>query len=397
MVGHAHGRLVRGVSTLLEAGCRRMANLQNEKSKAEAEAGFSIGLADQVQLRKQEKSRAKRRKIVRVAVAVLLALLLLTAVAFAAAWNMLKSGERNLVAQPTDVATAESAVSYDEGRTIQHNGSTYVLNENMVSVCLIGIGQYDAEKRTGRAGEADAVMVLAFDTETGEAVAVSIPRDSFIDAEEYVGSAFLGMSSMQLCLAYSYGDGAHSSCENVISVVQRVLYNMPVNYYFAVDMDGVGPMANAIGGVSLTALESIPNTYIREGDSVVLHDKDALRYVRHRDKSRLDSSLLRQQRQMQFLEAYAAQALEAAKSDFSVLTNLYETGASYSVTNLGLNEFAYLASCMTTNGITSLEVITLQGELIENNGYAEYHLDKESVYQTVLDVYYTKVEEHQAS
>ena len=48
---------------------------------------------------------------------------------------------------------------------------------------------------------------------------------------------------------------------------------------------------------------------------------------------------------------------------------------------------------MLSHGITSLDSVTLAGETVEGPQYIEYQLDKDAVYQTVLDVYYTPVEE----
>lgn len=350
-------------------------------------------LAAEVQARKQEKARAKRKKRIRIVGVALAVVLLLVVGVGLLALNAMRSGGQSLHQVATDLLASGNAVTYDEGQTIEYNGQTYAFNDDVVSICVIGSGRYASDKRVGRPGEADTVMVLALDTRTGEATAIGIPRDSIVDVGEYVGGAFVGVDDMQLCLAYSYGDGGHKSCEYVTAIAQRVLYNMPISYYFCVDMNGVGPMANAIGGVALTSLESIPTMGIGEGDELVLRGQNALTYIQWRDKSKLDSSLDRQARQEQFIEAYISQAMSTAKGDVNVLFDLYDTATDYSITNLGANEFAYLAICMVLNGMTSLDTVVLQGEMQERDGYAAYYLDKEFVYQTVLDVYYTPVDE----
>ena len=40
-----------------------------------------------------------------------------------------------------------------------------------------------------------------------------------------------------------------------------------------------------------------------------------------------------------------------------------------------------------------LDVVTLGGEPVKGEQYVEYHLDQQSVYETVLDVFYTPVED----
>ena len=144
------------------------------------------------------------------------------------------------------------------------------VNENMVSVAVIGYDRQTEEVVPGKSvGQADAIMVLAVNLDTGKTTGIGIPRDSMVEVGEFMGDTFTGMSTMQLCLAYAYGDGGELSSQYTASAVSRVLYNMPVNYYFSLDMDGVGALADAIGGVSLTPTQSIPNTNIVEGEPTV--------------------------------------------------------------------------------------------------------------------------------
>ncbi|WP_172135221.1 LCP family protein [Adlercreutzia sp. ZJ473] len=342
-------------------------------------------------IRKRKKRHARRNKHLRIALIVVAVVVALVGASAFGAWSLMKSGEKNLRQQATDIQTADNAVTYDEGKTIERNGHTYKLNENMVSICVIGYDRRQSDQ-TGHAGQADVIMVLALDTATGKTTAIGVPRDSMVEVGEYVGEAFLGMDTMQVCLAYSYGNNDVTSCEYTTAIVQRVLYNMPISYYYALDMSGVSVMADAIGGVALTPLQSIPDTSIEKDVPTVLFGDNALKYIMWRDHSNLNSSLDRQARQVQFLEAYASQALTAAKGDVGVLLDLFNTAAAYSTTNLGASEFSYLASCLVSNGITELEVVSLQGEMTQGEKYAEFILDKDAVYQTVLDVYYTQVD-----
>lgn len=72
--------------------------------------------------------------------------------------------------------------------------------------------------------------------------------------------------------------------------------------------------------------------------------------------------------------------------------DLYNTASEYSITNLGINEFSYLATSVLQSGVSSLEVTTLPGEMQQGEKYAEFYLDKSAVYETVLDTYYTQTD-----
>lgn len=308
---------------------------------------------------------------------------------------MINSGGEALLqsAEADDLQTAEGAESEDNGQTVEYNGRTYRYNKNVVSIVVMGVDRRTSVEESGKAGQADAIMVVAMDTKTGLMRVIGIPRDTMVDVDENLGEAFLGQDQMQITLAYSYGDGYDESCKNVVRAVSRVLYNMPMNYYFCINMAGIGPLNDAVGGVSLTPLASIPGTNIYEGVPMTLYGSNATRYVQYRDTSYVESSLDRQARQSQYLKAFFSQAIGAAKGNPAVLVELFQASLQYSTTNLGLNEFSFLASTLLKYGMSELDVTTLAGEAVKGSQYVEFHPDQESVYQTVLDVFYTPVDD----
>lgn len=67
----------------------------------------------------------------------------------------------------------------------------------------------------------------------------------------------LGTEKQQICLSYSYGDGKESSCENTVNSVQRLFYNIPINTYFSLDLDGISALNDSVGGVDVVSPETI--------------------------------------------------------------------------------------------------------------------------------------------
>ncbi len=60
-------------------------------------------------------------------------------------------------------------------------------------------------------GESDTVMVVALNTDTGEARGIIIPRDSMVAVDTYSNGSFAGQVTEQLCLQFAYGtDGDNS-------------------------------------------------------------------------------------------------------------------------------------------------------------------------------------------
>lgn len=347
-------------------------------------------------VRKRHKTSAAKRRKRRILIALCVIVLLVAGIALGA-YAFMKSGEdalKNPMAN-ANPETGEQAATYDEGKTVTYEGKKYRLNENMVSILMIGFDRKTIAQEGENAGQADAVFIMAIDTAKGTVQPIILPRDSMVDVDLYADDRYVGQEKMQLCLAYGYGDGRELSCENTARAASRLLYNIPIEYYFSLDMNSIGPLADAIGGVSLTPLQAVTKANAYEGEPTVLFGQNALYYVQYRDTSVSTSSLDRQARQKQFLEAYFGQALQAAKGDVGVLVNLYNLAGEYAITNLGANEFSYLASVVQQNGMTALNATALTGEMNQPGNNAEFTVDQKAAYETVLNTYYTPIEEEQ--
>lgn len=378
----------------------------NSGSDASSAAPDAFGYADtnaathsETLVRKKKKRRhAKKNKGLRRAGIVLAAALAVVVIAGGTVLALIKMGEQSVKEANTATNVQSEGVAYDEGKTVEYNGKLYGLNENMASIAIIGYDRRSEQVVPGKnVGQADAVMVLAANLDTGQVTAIGIPRDSMVEVGEFMGSEFTGMSTMQLCLSFAYGDGGETSSQYTTAAISRVLYNMPVNNYISLDMDSVGELANAVGGVPLTPLQTIPGTNIAEGQSTVLFGSNALKYIQWRDTSVLNSSLDRQARQSQFVQAFCKQALGQAQGNVGTLVSLFNVARANGVTNLGVDDFTYLASTVLNTGITGVDVTTLQGEMQQGKKFAEFYLDKTNVYETVLKVYYHEIDNASAS
>ena len=342
--------------------------------------------------KKKKRHHAKKKKGLRGFLLVVTVIVVLILIAVGTVIALLKIGEQSIKDANTLVSAQSEGVTYDEGKTVEYNGKLYRLNENMASICVIGYDRRTEQVVAGKSvGQADAVMVMAANLETGKVTAIAIPRDSMVEVDEYMGSDFIGIDTMQLCLSFAYGDGAETSSQYTSAAASRVLYGMPINNYVSLNMDSIGELADAIGGVSLTPLQTIPGTNIVKGQSTVLFGSNALKYIQWRDTSVLDSSLDRQARQAQFVQAFCKEALDEAKGDVAVLLDLFNVASNNGVTNLTASDFAYLASTALSTGISGIDVVTLQGEMKQGDVFAEFYLDKTNVYETVLSVYYHEI------
>lgn len=345
----------------------------------------SIDEAAPQRRRRSEESikRIKRRRRIRT---LLIVLLVIGAVA-AAGWGFVNhsvnQGKKKIEEKTEKVIKAK-------GYTITYNGKKYELNKHMATVAFIGFDGRDNDDGTQK-GQSDTVMVVALNTDTGEARGIVIPRDSMVAVDTYSNGSFAGQVTEQLCLQFAYGTDGDNSSALTAAAASRVLDNIPVDYYYTLNIEGVAPINDSIGGVTLVPTQTVPGTSVVEGQETTLFGTTAEKYVQWRDTTNLTSSLDRTARQVSYVQAFASKVLSSAKSNPAMLISLYQAMGDYTWTNLGLDEFSYLATTMLEHGLTSFDVVTLQGTMQQGDTFAEFYLDQDNVKQTVVDTFYHPV------
>lgn len=353
--------------------------------------------------KKEKHSRSSERKkksvpvFLKVLIIIVVILFLLAMLGAGAILIMQKIGKDAIANKKEEVTitTIDGAVSYDDsGKTVVYKGQKYVFNENIVTAVFLGIddrrgGVYLTDEY-GTAGQSDTIMVLAYDTETGDVSVLTIPRDTIVAVDVYSASGkFARTEEMQICLSFAYGDGGKLSCENTIKSVERVLMGVPIDHYFSLRESGVDAINGAVGGVELTAIETIGQ--FREGERVHLTGTAARYYCTHRDSSKLDSDSLRRQRQIQYVKAFASKVISMAKDDIGVISRLYNTAKKYTVTDISLSDAVFVGTELVNDSAKINKVTSLRGEYVQGDKFAEFVIDKESTYETILEIFYNKV------
>lgn len=342
-------------------------------------------------------SKRKKKRLplpLRIAIVILVLLLIFVFTVGGTVLYLKQKGQNDLI---VETASPE----YEE--TIEYNGSTYVYDKNKVAFAFIGVDRQELGEQTsdayGNSGQADTDMIGVIDTNTGAVSIITIPRDTMVDIDLYSASGiFLRTEPKQLCLAYAYGDGGTSSCTNVTAAMSRILKNVPIEKYFALDLDGIAPLNDAVGGVTVEALHDFPEKNIKKGETITIRGDFAETYVRSRDTDYIEASLNRTQRQSQYVRAYINQLRKAVTNDFSVVSSLYNTATNYCQTNITLSDVTYLASLILSKGVGDFTQYTIDGEMKasqqavrEDGVYAEYYVDEDSVMEAVINCFYTKV------
>lgn len=350
--------------------------------------------------RKQKAPRKKKGPLIAVLV-IFGILVLLLATAVGAYFYLNKKGEAQLKKNQSiaSITAPEEASSEDDGKTIVYNGAKYKYNEDNINILFMGVDrdmQDTGEKVIGENGQADVLIWAALDSKTGHLSLINISRDAMVDVNKYnVEDKYLGTDKMQLCLAYSYGDGKEKSCENTLQSVSRLMYGMPINAYVAIDYSAIAPLNDAIGGVTVNVLEDLTqsDSALKAGETVTLHGEQAQTYVRSRNTEVLDSNNQRMERQKQYIDAFLQQAISQTKKNLTLPVTLYNDVSDYMVTNISASEVTHLATLMIQNGVSGGDILTVPGEVTQGDVYAEFNPDDKELYKLILSVFYKEIKQ----
>lgn len=335
---------------------------------------------------------------------IVLSVLLIFILALAVGFFVLRSmGRQSLLKHDAvdgvEITAPADAKVADEGQTVSYRGKTYQRKESVAAILCMGVDKAsmeDENSRIGENGQADTIFVAALDTDTGNMTVINISRDAMADVDVYnTNNQYVKTDNMQVCLAYAYGDGRKSSCENMKKAVSRLLYGIPIDGYAAIDISAINSLNDAIGGVEVEVLEDLTDwdAELVQGETVLLQGAQAETYVRSRytegEKATVDANNFRMARQRQYLSNFVSKVLSQTTKNPTLPVTLYNTAAPDMVTDITVSEVTYLASLLIEQGFGSQNIVTIPGEVVMGQQYAEYHVDEEGLYQIILDAFYT--------
>lgn len=313
-------------------------------------------------------------------------------------YSQLLDNNANASITPPVISNVDMQVDND-ARTITYQGTTYKYNDKMTSIlCMgidkkggVGLGLENGE--VGTAGQADALYMVAMDTSTGKTSVIGISRDIFADVDYNLDDGtYGGIKKMPVCLAYSYGDGRDESAKNTEKAVSRLFYNLPINSYFAMELQGIVELNDAVGGVTVVMTDNTFGEHYGyyNGESWHLLGDSTLTYLQSRDQVSLEASTNRMDRQLNYIQAFGTRTIEMTKQNLSIPLDLFNIVQSNSATDLTPSKITALASTIITSD-KEIVFTKIPGSVTQNGEYAEYVIDEQGMMELVLDIYYTPV------
>jgi len=344
----------------------------------------------------------KRKRIFAWIACVLAALILAV---LAALFLIIRSGKANLLKNASSQMpqlsgeTDQSAPDeeWDED-WIHYQGKVYDYNESILTFLCMGIDVDDvlSEQQQGwNSGQADALFLLVLNPDTQKMSVIAIDRNTMTDVDMYdPDNHFLGTVQAQVNLAHGYGDGRERSAENQVKAVSRLMYELPIHGYCAINLPAIYILNDTIGGVDVSILEDFTSEYFSftPGEIVHLDGRLAYFYIRYRDEDVVESARLRLGRQKQYLLAFVEKAKQEFARDITLPIKLYNAAAPSMVTDLTADEVMYLASEAAKYTFSEDDLIVLPGVTDTSGEFDEFYVDQDALKQIIIDVFYTEVE-----
>ena len=297
-----------------------------------------------------------------------------------------------------EIETKEEPMELQEGQILVE-GEIYEYNKDILTFLCMGVDSrsgIEKEKTPGKAGQADALLMVVVNPRKEEINVIAINRDTMTDIEIYdTAGMYLEEEKAQITLQYAYGDGREKSCELMEETVSKLFYGIPIHGYGALDMQSIATLNDAVGGVEVTVLEDM--TKYRwdwsEGANVLLQGEDALLYIRERDEhsGELGTNIKRVERQKQYLTNYVVKLKDKMKQDISFPLQLINQVKKHLVTSLSVDEIAYMADTLLGYDFSMENIISIPGESKMGEKHEEFYLDESALKQMVIDVFYDKL------
>ncbi|MBQ9490928.1 MAG: LCP family protein, partial [Lachnospiraceae bacterium] len=184
--------------------------------------------------------------------------------------------------------------------------------------------------------------------------------------------------------------------ERTLASVSKLMYNLPIHGYCAINYGAIPKINDAVGGVTLTALEDVKDNgklVFQEGKQVHLKGKNAVTYLRIRDTTKEGSASKRLERQKQYLLAYADTAKQAIKKDVTLMVTLYNTIKKYMVTDITVDEVSYFSTQISDYKFDGDQIYSVPGEIKMGEKFEEFYVDEKGLYELILKVFYDVIED----
>ncbi len=277
-------------------------------------------------------------------------------------------------------------------KTIVRDGVAYFPKQDITVIMVLGIDKFgvvqDSESYNN-SGAADMVTLLIFDEKNEICNVLCLNRDTMVNMPVLgIGGKEAGTICQQLALSHTYGSGLADSCENTKKAVSEFLYGINIDYYVSMNMDAIGILNDAVGGVTVTVKDDFSDIdpTITMGE-LKLTGQQAINFVRTRKNVDDQTNISRMDRQEQYMDGFidSFRIKQAESTEFIV--SAYEDVSDYIVTNCSVNAFSGMMKRFANYGLQ--DAVSPEGRNELGETYYEFYADEEKLDELILKLFYS--------
>ena len=285
---------------------------------------------------------------------------------------------------------------YAYDNLIEQDGVTYRQRKNLTTILLMGIDTDDQSApaqgyRNG--GQADFLRLVVVDHADKSVAQIRIDRDTMtpITVLGVLGNKS-GVRTAQICLSHGFGDGKNQSCELTVEAISNLLLGMPIDFYVAMNMEGIPALNDMLGGVKVTIADDFSSLdpSMTPGTTMTLKGDQAELFVRSRRDIGVGTNEARMARQEVYVAALADALFKRAGKDKEFIGTLYDSLTPYLTTNLPRGRM--INEVWSARNYEKGTVVKPEGtHTVGSDGFMQFYADESALKQTVLELFFERV------
>lgn len=281
--------------------------------------------------------------------------------------------------------------------TIKINKKKYTLDHPVKTYLFLGTDKSGKEEATDdeyQGSMADALMLVVIDEQEKSYGILQLNRDTITEVPMLLADGTANASAkMQLCTAHWYGKDKTASCENTVNTVSKMLGGVPIDGYYALQMEAMSLLNHEVGGVTVTLEDDMTSLdpEMKKGTTLTLTDHQAELLIQTRYAMDDDRNTERMRRQQIFMKAFMNKMKEKNAEDVNATIELYDRLRPYATENINMNELTTILQNM--QGYSDKGIIIIDGEsrigekLHDGEKHWEFYMDKDSLESAMKELY----------
>ena len=281
-------------------------------------------------------------------------------------------------------------------KTIGIDGTLYRRRSGLTAILLMGIDQDSNATVSGyrNGGQADFLRLIVIDAKAKTIAQLEIDRDTMtpITILGVLGNPS-GMRTAQISLSHGFGDGGAQSCALTMEAVSNLLLGEKIDFYVAMNLDGISVLNDAVGGITVTLEDdfSALDPAMAAGTTLILVGDQAEYYVRSRMNIGIGTNEARMARQEKYLSALSEKLAARLQENQAFVEELYEALEPYLTTDMSRGRM--INEVWASREYARETVLELAGEHeVGADGFMQFYAEEGSIEQAVLELFYEKVE-----